>query len=151
MPYVLIIFFKQTNKQKMMKSMCSLLGGRAFTLFCYNIQLNCSWLDENHTWWLIWQKLDDDQSWPSKLFQRSRRESYALEQEIACKVILPSTLVSVARPSLNNVAIALSTGISTCMRLNQQSLKACIHRQPWLQSLHIVKVPVKRLWFLPLL
>ena len=56
-----------------------------------------------------------NQTYLSKLFQRSLRASYAFGHGTACTLSLPSIgEVSVTRPSLNSVLIALSIGISTC-------------------------------------
>lgn len=55
-----------------------------------------------------------NQTYLIKLFQSSLSASYAFGHGTACSLLLPSIGVSVTKPSLNNVLIALSIGISTC-------------------------------------
>lgn len=54
----------------------------------------------------------------SKLFQRCLMASYASEQERGCSLVLSLLVISVTRPSLTNVSIALSIGILTYTRLS---------------------------------
>lgn len=57
-----------------------------------------------------------NQTYLSKQFQRSLRPSYAFGQGTACTLSLASigSVSITTRPSLTNVLIALSIGISTC-------------------------------------